>query len=297
MEKNLPHIHDNKMSQLQMEEKILNRVEQYKVPFTTTKEEALAKLKARIDKGEKVVEMKVTSGKSNLTWMYSAAAVLLAFVLSWYIWLYKPLYNVVADKGHQTETNLPDGSKVSLNAESKISFDKNNFSKERKINLEGEAFFEVQKGETFSVNTHKGSVMVLGTSFNVYSRDNKFKTSCYTGKVLVSVGKESVTITPGESAELVDNKLTSYQESNIETVAKWRSGEFYYKNTPLLVIFNEIERQYNITFELPNVNNKFFTGGFNNKNLVETLDIICIPMGLTYEIGSNGKVSIHDKTQ
>ena len=73
------------------------------------------------------------------------------------------------------------------------------------------------------------------------------------------------------------------------------NGEFTFEDAPLNSVFMEIERQFNVKFASLKFSNKYFTGGFTNKNLVEALDIVCIPMGLTYEIGSNSKIIVREK--
>jgi transmembrane sensor len=202
----------------------------------------------------------------------------------------------VAEKGQQNDFKLPDGSLVSLNADTKITFSKNRFKQKRNVEMEGEAFFNIQKGSTFTITTNLAEIKILGTSFNVYARDNQFKVSCFTGKIRVTSGEQSEIIIPNETAYIENNKLMVIKEENINSTAIWRVGEFNYENIPLNLVFNEIERQFNVTFVLPNFEGKKFTGSFSNKNLVQALDIICIPMGLTYEIGSNSKITIKGKT-
>jgi transmembrane sensor len=164
--------------------------------------------------------------------------------------------------------------------------------------MDGEAFFNVEKGKTFTVKTNLADIQVLGTSFNVFARDEQFKVSCFTGKIRVTSGSQSVIITPNETAFLKNNKLVTSRDENVQASAQWRSGEFNYINTSLILVFAEIERQYNVNFVMQNnIDNLYFTGNITNKDLVAALDIICIPMNLTYEIGSNSKVFIKSQTK
>jgi ferric-dicitrate binding protein FerR (iron transport regulator) len=205
------------------------------------------------------------------------------------------LVNVIAEKGQHTEYKLPDGSVVAMNAESKITFQKSNFSQNRLLTMDGEAFFDIRKGTTFTINTKLADIKILGTSFNVVSRENLFKVSCVTGKIQVTSGSQSLIIIPGESAILTNHELTKYPDKNIKLIANWRVGEFFFEDAPLNSVFKEIERQFNVNFVVTKMDEKFFTGSFSNKNLVNALDIVCIPMGLTYEIGSNSKIYIREK--
>jgi len=276
-------------------QKILKHVANYKVPFTTTKEDAFNNLMAKIDSG-KTVQMNTKNSKHRIIyWAASVAASILLFFGIWQFINYMQVERVEIAKGQHSEYKLPDGSLVFLNAESKMSFNKKNFLHRRTLNLEGEAFFSIRKGSTFTIKTKVADINILGTSFNVYARSEGFKVACVTGKVQVISGSQQVVLTPGQSAVVNNTTLEKNIEKNIETVADWRSGEFYFENTSLNLIFHEIERQFNVTFVLPDINGKFFTGNFNNKNLVEALDIVCIPMGLTYEIGRNSQIFIHPK--
>jgi transmembrane sensor len=271
------------------EKRILHHAEQYEVPRSMTKEDALKLLKSKIDYSK--------TNKRNLSevyWIGSVAASLLLFFGIGYLF-HKPMTNVIAEKGKHLEYRLPDGTEVSMNAESKITLQKNNFNRNRFVKLEGEAFFNVRKGSTFTISTLQAEIKILGTTFNVLSRENLFKVSCFTGKVMVSTKQESIILFPGESAILEKDQLSKFVDKTIKTAAEWRNGDFNFEYAPLNIVFDEIERQYNVTFVIGKMNNKFFTGSFTNKNLVDALDIVCIPMGLTYEIGSNSNIFIRER--
>ncbi len=275
--------------------KILSRAAQYRAPFTVSKEEALKKLKAKMETHSIDIPKHAEMGRTYR--IVAVAALMLLLFGIWEFLNHNPLINVIAEKGQHTEYKLPDGSMVAMNAESKISFKKNNFNKNRIVNMEGEAFFDIRKGTAFIINTKLADIKILGTSFDLVSRDNIFKVSCITGKIQVSSGSQSLTITPGESATLNNNELLKYPDKNIKNVPNWRLGEFYFENSPLNSVFKEIERQFNVNFVVTKMDEKYFTGSFTNKNLVNALDIVCIPMGLTYEIGGNSKIFIREKPQ
>ncbi len=207
------------------------------------------------------------------------------------------MQEIAVEKGQHSEYQLPDGSLVTMNADSKISFKRSKFNKDRYLKLEGEAFFNVKKGKTFTISTKFADIKILGTTFNVFARENLFKVSCLTGKISVTSGNQSLIITPGESAAIRNGKLEKFEDKNINTISNWRVGEFYFEGASISSVFREMERQFNVTFVVTKMNDRYFTGSFTNKNLVNALDIVCIPMGLTYEIGSNSKISIREKTQ
>jgi transmembrane sensor len=293
-------LHNDKMNtefnSLETEEKVLRYSAQYKVPHAISKEEALQLVKSRIADGYRSKNDE-KDRHLGYYWMVSAAASLIFLLGIWYLLTSKPLTEVAIAKGQHFEYQLPDGSDVTLNADSKISFKKEKFNNNRYLKLDGEAFFSVKKGSAFTVNTDFADIKVLGTSFNIYARDNVFKVSCLTGKVSVTSKDQSYIITLGESVELSNNQLNKFKDMNVGTITNWRIGEFNYYDVPLKRVLQEIERQFNVNFVGANIDNKYFTGGFTNKNLVDALDVVCIPMGLTYEIGSNSNILISEKTR
>jgi ferric-dicitrate binding protein FerR (iron transport regulator) len=224
----------------------------------------------------------------------SAAGLLLLFGL-WQLSAALSVVRVTSANGSHTSYILPDGSEVQLNAASRITFKKKNFTSERLVNLEGEAFFNVMKGNAFRINTTYGSVVVLGTSFNVFSRYDSFKVTCITGEVMVTSNNQVSRIGQGESAELSGENLKSYRDSKLRYVTGWINGEFYFENTPLNLVFDEIERQFNVKFAGREKESGYYTGGFNSNDLNRALELVCLPMGLNYEIEANGKIFISNK--
>lgn len=278
-----------------IEQKILFRTSQFEIPNTISKADAYDKLKSKMSINSQH-DLVASKAKRSIYWISSAAALLLILVGIWTVLMFGSV-DIVAPKGQQLNYVLPDGSQVTINAESEISFNKKGFLKNRFIKLDGEAFFKVKKGSSFVIRTQFADIRVLGTSFNIYSRDGLFKVSCISGKVQVKNENDTVILTPGESATVTNNNLLEYRDKNIEATVNWRVGEFYFEKTALNVVFKEIERQFNVTFVLPDIDNKLYTGGFSNKNLVDALDVVCIPMNLNYEIGTNSKILISNKTE
>jgi len=278
-------------------EKILWRSSGFRTPRGSSPEEALARLKAKIGSGPAIVPAKIALVRTLAFRIASAAAAIIIIAGLWF--MFRPGFTdqVVAVKGTHLEHKLPDGSQVSVNADSRLAYDLKHFSEERKVSLTGEAFFSVVKGSRFVVTTKHGDVAVLGTSFNVYARDEYFRVSCLTGRVRVSSSGNTVEINPGEDAELQNGQLVLSGAKDIQASTGWIRGEFIYDNSPLNQVLNEIERQFNIKFVAGDLDGRYFTGTFTSKDLKNALDIVCIPMGLTYVVGEKGKVYIREKTQ
>jgi transmembrane sensor len=281
-----------------LQHKIMDRSATFRVPSGKSEREALVLLKSRIAEGSSNSHKPGEAVIRRLTFRIAAAAAasLLLFGI-WFLLVRDHKIYVVADKGIHIDFRLPDGTQVNINAGSKIAYWRHDFIKNRYIMLQGEAFFDVVKGNTFHISTKNGDIKVLGTSFNVYSRDSLFKVSCISGRVWVSSENQSVEIEPGESASLKNDDLFTYHDNNLNSSTSWIKGEFYYENSSLNLIFNEMERQFNIKFVTSKMKERYFTGSFSNNDLGNALDIVCIPMGLKYEIGNNGKIFITEKTQ
>ncbi|MDD2307543.1 MAG: FecR domain-containing protein [Prolixibacteraceae bacterium] len=281
-----------RFDRLSTDEKVDLFVEGYRVPQKRSKAEALELLRTKLDQkstGKPIRNLRIY-------WSAAASIVLIALLTTVYFFQSTPS-QIVAAKGQHLEYTLPDGSNVIINADSKISLSESSFAKQRTLNLEGEAFFSVQKGKPFVVKTHTGTVEVLGTKLNVFSRDNELSVSCLTGKVKVTSNGQSVIIEPGEKADLVSGALQKSTNIQTDHMAGWRSGEFHFDNVPLISIFEEIERQFNVEIATKGLENRFFTGSFSNKNLNEVLETVCLPMHLDYEIKNGNKIKIVPKAQ
>ena len=103
---------------------------------------------------------------------------------------------------------LPDHSKVDLNAQSSIAFNSKNWKNNRAIKLNGEAFFKVAKGSVFDVKTKQGVVTVVGTQFNVKQRDNYFEVKCFEGIVKVIANDISKQLAAGETFQLLNGQFS-----------------------------------------------------------------------------------------
>ena len=187
----------------------------------------------------------------------------------------------------QTEVYLPDSSFVCLNRGSKIKFSKNNWGKERNVELNGEAFFRVKKGSQFNVKTQQGTVTVLGTEFGVKDWDKYYEVTCYSGLVKVITTQNSVVLHPGSAYRLVNGKGENYTIPS-KSEPDWLNGESSFKSVPLRFVINELERQYKVTVKAKDIDlNQLFTGSFSHENLEIALESITVPVNLNYQINGS----------
>ncbi|BDD05773.1 FecR family protein [Aureibacter tunicatorum] len=238
-----------------------------------------------------------TKKKSNnmLTWGLTMAAAIALVAVSVFVF---NNYNQNNDqfyatlKGEKYTMFLPDSSKVIINANSRIAYNQKTWDKERNVKLSGEAIFEVKKGSAFTVSSDLGSVSVLGTKFDVNSRDSIFEVECYSGKVKVKSKGDEKILTKGKATQLHDGKLAEAFDINIEKSSAWVNGNFYFQSESLNKVINVIENQFNVTVSTDVSTGQLYTGHFTDKNLEQALDLVCIPMGLRFEINNN-KVRIY----
>jgi ferric-dicitrate binding protein FerR (iron transport regulator) len=219
--------------------------------------------------------------RSIFLYAASATAILIFLVIG----LLPQMETFTTENGEITNVTLPDDSEVTLNAGSRIVYSGNRFNTRRKVQLTGEAFFNVSKGNTFSVVTNEGTITVLGTTFNVRSRDKKLSVFCYTGKVKVSDQFKSVYLTKGKkTVKLPGEILQNAQPTDINEGLKWRNGSFYFQNAFLKEVLAELARQYDADIHLPeSEENRVITTSFDNKNIASALFNILWPLNLKAE--------------
>jgi hypothetical protein len=159
------------------------------------------------------------------------------------------LMELITPKGGEYKITLSDGTKVHLNAESKLSYPKTFDSAQRIVTLEGEGYFEVakQQGRAFIVHTAQEDVKVLGTHFNInaYKNEETSSVSLIEGKVQVGSDQELRLLAPGQQA--VNNRgRLSVQPINEEEILAWTNGEFMFNNENLESVMRKISRWYDI---------------------------------------------------
>ena len=275
--------------EMELREKILTWSEGYQVPGSIPEEKSLERLMGNIHRNPQ-------GRRVTMSFRLWAAVLLPVFLLVTGGVIVLSPSKVRTAFAEQKSLILPDQSEVMLNAGSKLTYYERSFEKNRSIRLDGEAFLKVKKGNGFTIRTSNGIIRILGTELNICSRDELFRVTCLSGKVEVSSHGQNQIITPGEEVVLKDNQLVKDNQVVTGNSISWRNGTFNFEDTPLLYIFDEIERQFDVRIETHGLENRIFTGSFSNKNLRETLDIVCIPMELKYEVIKGKKVVITSET-
>lgn len=213
----------------------------------------------------------------------------------------KPVYNTISTaNGNQYQLVLADGSKVWLNAASSVRFPAAFTTKERRVEITGEAYFEVAplsiNGEQkvpfiVKVKTSSGNgyeVQVLGTHFNINAYDDEptVRTTLAEGKVKVDKGNHSVVLKPSQQAVL--NKVSErfdVQPADVEEAIAWKMGMFEFHDANLHSIMRQLARWYDVDVTFSgSVSNKLFNGSIRRQaTLSQVLQILKLA-GVNYTL-------------
>lgn len=185
---------------------------------------------------------------------------------------------------------LPDNSIVTLNETSKLTYNSSEWKKKKSLTLEGEAFFDVTKGKRFDVSTSHGIISVLGTEFNVQSRDSIFNVICYEGLVQVSYKNQVIKLPAGSAFRVVKNKSETY---NVRiSKPQWLDNMSVFNQVKISEVLNTLSKQYEVQITYNTIDASIlFTGAFEHNNLEKALKSITKALNLTYEI-NNDKVIV-----
>jgi len=208
-------------------------------------------------------------------------------------------YNTLSTpKGSQYSLMLPDSTKVWLNALSTLRFPASFSGPLRKVELNGEAYFEVtgNKNKPFIVQTSRlMSVRVLGTHFNViaYLNEPVTKAELFEGSISASNGRDSTLIKPGQEVLLNQNGRFSVTAANLEQTTAWRNRIFWYKNAPFDEIMRQLSRWYDMEVIYKEQVNQSYTGILpTNLPLSSVLKILEKSGNVHFTIGEGNKVMV-----
>jgi ferric-dicitrate binding protein FerR (iron transport regulator) len=255
-------------------------LDENRLSFSTSQEEARRRVMGRIEMTEKVILLHRPNRIYSKLAIAASIAALLTFSISFF--------------GSETVQNssdsilvhtLPDGSIIYLNSNAEVSYNDLTWMLNRDLDFSGSGFFEVEKGSKFNVSTDVGVVSVLGTSFSVITSNDILKVSCKTGKVLVeNENAPSVILTPGKGVEMSES-ISAELDLKIEYIDAWVGGTYRFDNVSIDQVFNSLEDFTGFQVEYPEDLNTSYSGEFStDQSVEEILEIVCKPLGLSYEI-------------
>ncbi|WP_372639580.1 FecR family protein [Ancylomarina sp.] len=275
------------------DEEFLNALPEIELPYSKSKDEIWTEMFTDIEDIQKSVR------KIKSHWlMYSlAASLLLVVACAAFMRFYTE--SIYCPKGEHLAVLLPDNSRVELNANSSLTYHPYWWRFSREVKFEGEAFFNISKGNRFDIVSRSGSTSILGTSFNIYTRKNNYKVTCFTGKVRVlsNMTKEEVVLYSKDFASINRNGQIELETGiNVKEKTMWRDHIFFFTATPIQQVFEEIELQYDIRIVKKDLAKIPYTGNFKKSNSVdEVLNWVCLPLGLEYSKVSSKKYIVGSK--
>ncbi len=165
------------------------------------------------------------------------------------------VYNTITTpRGGQYQVELPDGSQVWLNAASSLRFPTAFAGKERRVEISGEAYFEVAKNKAmpFVVSVNGAEVQVLGTHFNImaYNEEKAVKTTLLEGSVRFVSGNNNSLLKPGQQSQLSkEGQVKVISSVDVDEVMAWKNGMFNFKNADLETVMRQLSRWYDVDIE------------------------------------------------
>lgn len=275
-------------------------------------EQALERVLDRIRTAESETSPASSGRRGAWKWWSAAAAIVVLIGGAWLLWApalspsgitaFHPATDTARwlhrqnGKAIRAALELADGSKIWLNADSKLSYPEQFGPRSREVFLTGEAFFQVSSnpGKPFIVHLNKGTIRVIGTSFNVRAYDNEpVKTSVSTGKVAFipkyadARRPDTFYITPDEKVTWHDNEarpekaITSGEEDRA-----WTDGGLVFRDASLEDICRELERTFGKKVHFGSDAPRHFrmTGAFRNNSLTEILFYLSKSKNFRYTI-------------
>ena len=193
--------------------------------------------------------------------------------------------------GQKSRIQLSDGSVVHLNAESKLTYVEGFSESQRKIHLNGEAYFEVAKDKRrpFTVITENISITALGTEFNVNAYKQDVQVALVEGSVLVNNSKnnDQMILSPSEVLEFDSKSSTLYKTAvNAEQLSVWRNRTIYFEDTPINEAIETLSRWYavEISVEKLPISELTVSGKFQNRSLELLLKNLSYTLNFDYNI-------------
>ncbi len=211
------------------------------------------------------------------------------------------------EKAVKAQVTLPDGSKVWLNSDSRISYPTTFTGASREVEFSGEGYFEVTKDSLcpMIIRCNKDfRVEVYGTTFNIKSYDNdKYaQTTLYSGSITLvneSTGiEQSIVVEPNKSYTIEPhkniNEATISNTNNIKDISAWKEGKIIFKSTPMPEVIKILERWHGTKFHLESeyARNLTITAVLEQESVVQIMELISFSTDLSYTINKDKSITL-----
>lgn len=209
-------------------------------------------------------------------WRMAAAAVLIIGIGLVYF-LTRPNYEVFNTTfGETRNITLPDSSIVTLNVNSTLQYKPKNFTTNRTLLLNGEAFFEVRKGSDFVVETEGGKIRVLGTSFNVKQRGSNLEVQVHTGVVNVMSDHVDRILNRGDGLKIKDGTLAKSWSNSLADKPLWVTENIVVlEDVPISEALEALRNSFGISIKTGiSLTSERFTGSYPGDNVEKAIQIV-----------------------
>lgn len=209
------------------------------------------------------------------------------------------LQEIVTDIGQRTHLTLADGTRILLNADSKLRLPKMFQTNKREVFLEGQAFFEVAENpnKPFLIHIDGTTVRVLGTSFSIsaYPEDENVQVVVKEGRVSFEVDNSAkathAVITANELAvyDETSKKITTRKVKDLSLYLGWLEGSLNFKEALMKDVAADLERRYGVqvTFNNKQIKKMELTAHLKSKRIRNVLDVIALSLNLNYDLTDN----------
>lgn len=202
------------------------------------------------------------------------------------------LYNTIATpRGGQYQVELPDGSHVWLNASSSLRFPTAFTGSERRVEVTGEAYFEVAKNAAmpFVVRAGEAEVRVLGTHFNVmaYADEPTLQTTLLEGSVKFVKGNSISLLKPGQQSQLAPgSSIKVVSDVDVDKVMAWKNGLFKFQDADIATVMRSLSRWYDVevVFQNKNINDQFLLEMPRSSKLSDVLKVLELTGDIHFDI-------------
>lgn len=234
--------------------------------------------------------------------MYKNIAIIVLLIISSLsVWAFYVQYNLTAKEimiSGKREILLPDSTEIFSNKSTTVSFHQTLWKRETR--LEGEAYFEVQRNERqpFVIHAGETTIKVLGTAFLVKAYPGEpVQVSVISGNVTVLHKDQRIEIKDGEEVLVTGDDEMIKSDSIDPNLLAWKTGKLVFKNAPVKKVLRELEKIYDVKFEVEaqKILKCPFTGKFDNLPLKEALDVLAFSLHMSVDFVDNKLVQLSGK--
>ncbi|MEL6670856.1 MAG: FecR domain-containing protein [Bacteroidota bacterium] len=252
-------------------------------------EKVMQRIKTQPEKAAKTVPFR-------RNWWVAAAAILLVLIgfAWWQFGSQSSPTEILAEE--RMDISLPDGSTIVLPAGSKVSYLPDDWANHRLVKLEGEAFFQVAKGQRFDIELKQGKVSILGTSFSIDERPDTVEVVCFTGRVQVEAFGEKHLLEKGMGVLAVRQQAALMQQTSLSQPT-WLADKVQLQNVPLREALDQLREIYQLEITGAVDQEKIVNTVFPVDDVETALSQVLGPLNLVYQLDTTQKIVIIEEEQ